>query len=43
MQIPARHLIFATLMAGSLLWVHSGSAQAADPLHGTWKLDSAES
>ena len=43
MQILARHLIFATLMAGSLLWVHSGSAQAADPLVGTWNLDAAKS
>ena len=43
MQILARQLIFATLMAGSLLWVHSGSAQAADPLVGTWKLDAAKS
>ena len=33
----ARQVIFATLMAGSLLWVHPMSAQAADPLVGTWK------
>jgi hypothetical protein len=30
-------------MVGSLLWVHSVSAQAADPLVGTWKLDVAKS
>ena len=39
----ARQVIFATLMAGSLLWVHPTSVQAADPLVGTWKLDTAKS
>jgi hypothetical protein len=43
MQTLARQVIFATFMVGSLLWVHSGSAQAADPLVGTWKLDVAKS
>jgi len=43
MQTLARQVILATLMVGSIFWVHSTSAQAADPLHGTWKLDSAHS
>jgi hypothetical protein len=30
-------------MVGSLLWASSASAQAADPLVGTWKLDAANS
>ena len=43
MQTLARQVIFATFMVASLLWVHSASAQAADPLVGTWKLDVAKS
>ena len=43
MQTFARQVILATLMAVSLLWVHSTLAQSADPLHGTWKLDLAKS
>ena len=43
MNTLARQIIFATFMVGSLLWTHSASAQAADPLVGTWKLDVAES
>jgi hypothetical protein len=43
MQTVARQVIFATFMVGSLLWTHLASAQAADPLVGTWKLDVAQS
>jgi hypothetical protein len=43
MQALARQVILATLMAVSLLWVQSTWAQAADPLHGTWKLDASKS
>jgi len=43
MQTLARQAIFAMLMVGSFLWAHSASAQAADPLVGTWKLDVAKS
>ena len=41
MQTLARQIIFATFMVGSLLSAYS--AQAADPLIGTWKLDAAKS
>ena len=43
MQAVARRVIWATLMAVSLLWVQSVAAQAADPLYGTWKLDVSKS
>jgi hypothetical protein len=43
MKTFVRQAIFATFMVGSLLWIQSASAQAADPLLGTWKLDVAES
>jgi hypothetical protein len=43
MQTLARQVILATLMTVSLLGAHSTLAQAADPLHGTWKLNAAKS
>jgi hypothetical protein len=43
MQALARQVTLATLMVVSLVWLQSPLAQAADPLHGTWKLDLAKS
>src|SRR5262245_52218567 len=43
MQTLTRQVLSGTLMVVSLFLGHSILAQAADPLHGTWILDSARS
>lgn len=43
MQAFARRLTLATVMVGLILLGNQGSAQAADPMAGTWKLNVAKS
>jgi len=43
MQTFARQLALGTLIVGAILWGNPASVPGADPLIGTWKLDTAKS